>query len=126
MAKHFGAGAEGAKHALTQFKTEYDNLLAQGKEQEASGLLSGTLERAKQVLALQEQANKSQHENTSSPATFEAIRKLQQEGIKDTDEAVAAQRELVDTLQAQVNVQTSLNALFSWVSTCHCACGIAW
>lgn len=111
MAKHFGAGAEGAKHALTQFKTEYDNLLAQGKEQEASGLLSGTLERAKQVLALQEQANKSQHENTSSPATFEAIRKLQKDGIKDTDEAVEAQRQLVDTLQAQVNVQTSLNAI---------------
>src|SRR5579864_2911637 len=111
LAKHFGAGAEGAKHALQDFKTQYDNLLAQGKEDEAKGLLSGTLDRAKQVLALQEQANKSQHEKTSSPATFEAIRKLQKEGIKDTDEAVAAQRELVDTLQAQVNVQTSLNAL---------------
>ncbi len=112
--KHFGGGAEGAKDALTKFKTEYANLIAQGKADEANGLLSGTLDRAKQVLALQEQANKYRHLSGGmgvDPATMAAVQKLAKENIADTDGAVAAQKELVDVLQAQVNVQGHLNAI---------------
>ena len=51
----FGAGSDGAKHALETFQTQYDSLLAQGKNEAASGLLSGTVSQAQKVLqALQD------------------------------------------------------------------------
>lgn len=120
LLKHFGGGAEGAKDALKKFKTEYDNLIAQGKEDEANGLLSGTLDRAKQVLAIQEQANKYRHLSGGmgvDPATLEAVQKLAKEGISDTDGAVAAQKELIDVLQAQIQVRTHLNQVKSLEQT---------
>ena len=39
-----GIGATGAKHALETFQTQYESLLAQGKDKEASDLLRGTRE----------------------------------------------------------------------------------
>src|SRR5882757_9602137 len=50
-----GIGSEGAKHALTEFKGEYDSLLAQGKGEEAADLLKGTRESAEHVLEMQKQ-----------------------------------------------------------------------
>ncbi len=49
----FGAGSTGAKHALEEFKAQYDSLLAKGKEGQAADLLAGTRKSAEHVLALQ-------------------------------------------------------------------------
>lgn len=100
-----GAGADGAKDALKTFKTQYDDLIAKGDTKGAEGLLTGTLARAKEILALQEKANKSQHENSSSTDTLAAIRELQRQGIADTDEALAGQRQLVKSLQDEVTAR---------------------
>src|SRR3984957_7861439 len=56
----WGAGSAGAKNALEEFKTQYDSLLAQGKDKEANDLLAGTRQSAERVLALQKQAQDSQ------------------------------------------------------------------
>lgn len=40
-------GSKGAAHALDQFKADYASLLAQGKGEEAHGLLTGTMAQAK-------------------------------------------------------------------------------
>jgi hypothetical protein len=53
----FGVGSGGAKHALDQFQAQYNSLLAQGKQDQASGLLSGTLREAQRILELQKQAH---------------------------------------------------------------------
>ena len=49
----FGDGSTGAKHALEDFQTQYDSLLAQGKDEAATGLLTGTLKQAQSVLDAQ-------------------------------------------------------------------------
>ena len=38
-----GIGADGAKHALVAFRSEYDSLLANGKGEQAAQLLSGPI-----------------------------------------------------------------------------------
>ncbi len=49
-------GSEGAQHALNQFKSQYDLLLATGKDKEAADLLAGTLQYAKASLATMQSA----------------------------------------------------------------------
>ena len=106
----FGKGVEGAKDALDKFKNDYDELLAEGRKKEASDLLAGTLDSAQKILALQEQANKSQHQNVVDPSVFAAIRTLHQQNITFTDADIAAQKELVRALTAQVAIQQQVNA----------------
>ena len=55
----FGEGADGAKHALDDFKTHYEYLLSMGKSEEASGLLRGTADQAKKTLAMMDQLKAS-------------------------------------------------------------------
>jgi len=55
----FGEGADGAKHALDDFRTHYEYLLSQGNSGEASGLLHGTLDQAKKTLAMMDQLKAS-------------------------------------------------------------------
>lgn len=45
-----GAGSTGATNALKDFQARYENLLSQGKSEEASGLLKGTLGQWQKVL----------------------------------------------------------------------------
>jgi hypothetical protein len=113
----WGQGSAGAKNALEQFKTQYDSLLAQGKDKEANDLLAGTRQSAEQVLALQKQAmdnqyhsgQKGQHVDSTK---FEAAKvALQKEGIGFTQKEVEAQETLVEALQAQANVQDKVNQL---------------
>jgi len=47
----FGSGSAGAKHALEQFQAQYDSLLSQHKDKEASDLLKGTRESAERTMA---------------------------------------------------------------------------
>jgi hypothetical protein len=117
----FGIGADGAKHALTQFQTQYDSLLAQGKDKEASDLLAGTLQSAEKVLAFQKQYTANQMDaNTGKGPTgaeadynkFEqAALALKQAGVGVTEKEVQSQEALVSALQAQVEVQGKVNAL---------------
>jgi hypothetical protein len=113
----FGAGSEGAKHALTDFKAQYDSLLAQGKDKEASDLLAGTRQSAEKVLELQKQAIANQFQTGKSGqhtdySKFEAAsNELKKQGIGFTDKEVTAQQTLVDALRAQVEVEGKVQAL---------------
>jgi len=112
----FGAGSTGAKHALEQFKTEYDSLLARGKDKEANDLLSGTLQSAEKILALQKQAS-SKTPGSSGAGEADAMQfyhakaELQRLGAGFTEKEVTAQQMLVDSLHAQEEVQTKITAL---------------
>src|SRR5208282_568136 len=80
----------GAKNALTQFKAQYDSLLAQGKDEEAHGLLTGTLKQAKE---------------------FYDRMYAQQEGHGSSEKELAAQQTLLDALNAQLVVEQKISAL---------------
>jgi hypothetical protein len=86
----WSAGSEGAKHALEDFKTQYESLQSLGKNAEASGLLKGTLEQAKAFRDTMKQATGT---------------------LAEDDKALQAQQNLVDLLQAQVTAETKINAL---------------
>jgi hypothetical protein len=109
----FGIGSEGAKHALTGFKTEYDSLLAQGKSSEAADLLKGTRESAEKVLALQKQAGstktqggKAEGSDRSELLQHEAaLQELRKSGVGFTEKEVQAQQTLVDALRAQQGIE---------------------
>jgi hypothetical protein len=77
-------GAAGAKNALAQFKAQYDSLLAQHKDKEATDLLAGTLESAKKAKELME---------------------AQQGGHGSDEKELAAQEKLIEALQDQVVVR---------------------
>ena len=117
-----GIGADGAKHALEQFKTQYDLLLAKGDAKGAHDLLAGTLSSAEKVLAFQKQYtdNLAQYGNgvTHAPTKAgnsakvqEAILALRQAGVGATEKEVAAQQQLVDALGDQVKVESAVNEL---------------
>ncbi len=108
----FGAGSAGAQHALTDFKTQYESLLAQGKDKDASDLLSGTLKSAERVLELQKQAMDNQTRTGAGGShqgdytKYEAAKNaLKQQGIGFTEKEVEAQQDLVRALEAQVGVE---------------------
>jgi hypothetical protein len=116
----FGKGSDGAKAALDHFQTEYNSLLAQGKQEAASGLLWGTLKQATDVKqALQDfQAYRNA---SSSGMTDDLFQKgiAAQKVLKDIhvetgvalDNQVAAQNNLVQSLEAQVNSETRIATL---------------
>lgn len=113
----FGKGSDGAKHALDQFQTQYDSLLAQGKQEQASGLLHGTLQQAQQVLtALRdtESFRKQDVDDTTYQKGIQAAKVLQgiqvETGVSLTKQ-IEAQQNLVDALQAQVHMEGQVAAL---------------
>ncbi|GAA3760766.1 coiled-coil domain-containing protein [Terriglobus aquaticus] len=112
-----GKGPEGAKHALDDFSVHYRNLLSQGKSEEASGLLSGTLQQARSVLALQQQAASTssgwgkQTDDSKFMEHQAALNKLKQYGIGFDKEDLEAQQQLIDTLQTQTTIQQKISAL---------------
>jgi hypothetical protein len=83
-------GSEGAKHALSQFKAEYDSLLAQHKDKEATDLLAGTLESAKKSYELMQ---------------------AQQGGHGSDEKELASQAKLVEVLEDQIKARAKLNQL---------------
>jgi hypothetical protein len=113
----FGAGSAGAKHALDEFRSHYDMLLAQGKNTDASDLLSGTLASAQHILQLQQQikdnavttGTKGSHGDYAKAQ--EAVNALKQMGVGYTEKEIQAQQLLVDALNAQVSVQEKVNDL---------------
>jgi hypothetical protein len=113
----FGIGAEGARHALTQFQGQYDLLLKQGKDTEAHGLLTGTLAQAEKVLSLQNQLRNitfgpgRKLSDAKDETQFSSLAaQLKQAGGKVwvTDKEVEAQQTLVDALKAQVDLEQKI------------------
>jgi hypothetical protein len=115
----FGTGSVGAKHALDQFQTQYESLLAQGKDKEASDLLSGTRDSAKHVLDMQKQAAAntghglfgSPQEGADISLAMQAQLELKKSGAGYTEKEIAAQQQIVDALNAQVTAQERVAAL---------------
>jgi hypothetical protein len=114
----FGAGSDGAKHALEDFHTQYASLLALGKKDEASGLLKGTLDQAVKV----RDALKTYHDNSGTllgapkegadtGAALRAFQVLHAVKLSGTEAELSAQEQLVDTLQKQVGIEECLAAL---------------
>jgi hypothetical protein len=114
-----GIASTGAQHALTQFKGQYDLLLAQGNDKGASDLLAGTKQSAEQVLAMMKQMGESRADPVhGKPGDYEkyeqAAQALQKVGVIShlthdiTLTEVESQQQLVDTLNAQVTVQSKL------------------
>lgn len=113
-----GTGSEGAKHALEEFQTKYNELLAQGKDKEASDLLKGTRESAQHILDMQKQVRAYPSQATQGPEgmaryaeTQQSLNALKAAGTGYTDKEVQAQQTLVDALNAQVGIQERVEAL---------------
>jgi lambda family phage tail tape measure protein len=115
----FGIGSDGARNALTTFKTQYDALLAQGKGAEAADLLAGTLKSAEKILVYQKEYKRLNEavneEGTGKDEDYykfhEAGLALTKAGVTATENEVKSQQALVDTLKAQVVVQGKVAAL---------------
>ena len=107
----FEMGSTGAKDALDQFQTHYADLLAHGKSKEASDLLGGTLNSAKQSLAKLEQAQAVSDGLVAQAHGMEGIAILP--GLKmaaaGKQKEVDAQRALVATLEDQVTTQGKID-----------------
>jgi hypothetical protein len=111
----FGAGSAGAKHALDDFKTQYDSLIAHGEEGKASDLMAGTRKSAERILDLQHQIQAALNEKgtegdfgnlTKVQAAENELKKL---GAGYTDKEIASQQILVDSLNAQADAQRTIN-----------------
>ena len=114
----FGAGSAGAQHALQQFQTQYESLLAQGKDKEASDLLKGTRDSAQHVLEMQKQAANSRTSSGSALgpnvdfiAQYAALGELRKAGVGYTEKERQAQEALVQALNAQVSIEQKVAEL---------------
>lgn len=115
----FDTGSDGANHALQQFRAQYENLLAQGKDKEASDLLKGTRDTALELLTAQQTlksgnwgpAKQGGVWDESNPANAESIRKLKAANLDITDKNIAAQQQLVDALNTQLGVEQRIAEL---------------
>jgi hypothetical protein len=109
----FNIGSAGAKHALDDFQTKYEALLAKHQDKEASDLLRGTRDSAQHILAMQNTlksgnwgpADKGGVAATDNPAYQKAINDLKAAGVGYTDKEIQAQQELVDALTAQERIE---------------------
>lgn len=107
----FGIGSDGANHALKEFGLEYRALAAAGDEKAASGLLHGTLEQAKKILAFQKEGRDNSgdlsgpKEGADISKVWEAKNALKATGVGWTEKEVQAQEQLVATLTKQVGIE---------------------
>jgi hypothetical protein len=113
-----GIGSDGAKHALEQFQVQYESLLDKGDSKGASDLLAGTLDTAKKVLALQNEAkaNSGTLLHTAGPnadiyAGMQAQQDLRKYGVGFTDAEIKSQQQLVETLKNQQGVEERIAAI---------------
>jgi hypothetical protein len=104
----FGVGSDYAKKQLTEFKTHYDALLAQGKDKDATDLLGGTLRSAQHILAMMQQANTGQaqpgEKSTPGREQLEAVNELRKAGVGQSEKEVQAQQILLQQLNEQAGL----------------------
>jgi hypothetical protein len=112
-----GIGSEGAKHALDQFKTQYDSLLSQNKDSEASDLLKGTRASAERVLEAQKAMQGSRQDGgafgkaVDYEAQYKARAVLQAAGVGYTEKETKAQEALVQALNAQITAEAKIDEI---------------
>jgi hypothetical protein len=115
-----GIGSDGAKHALIDFQLEYKKLLAEGKNEQASGLLTGTLDQAQRTLNMMQQLSanrtgdgqKGDYQKYEQAANFLREKNLLSSVSGDiTKTEVQSQEALVAALQAQVGIQSRVENL---------------
>jgi hypothetical protein len=113
----WGVGAAGAKASLESFKTQYDSLLAQGKDKDAAALLDAKIEREQRILDLQKQQNANQVVTGSqgshgdygkAEAAAIALKKM---GVGYTEKEAEAQEASLGALHAQASAQEDINKL---------------
>jgi hypothetical protein len=108
-----GKGSTGAKNALDQFQTKYESLLATGKGKDASDLLSGTLQSAKQSLQSMESAQAVSDKLLAQANVIQRAAMLP--GLKEQEiarkDALTSQRLLVQSLEDQVTAQGKVSSL---------------
>jgi hypothetical protein len=114
----FGRGSDGAKHALDDFQTHYANLLAQGKSEQASGLLHGTAAQAQKVLQALRDTEAYQGGGEMDDTKFQkgiaaakVLQKVHVETGVTLTKQIEAQQNLVDVLNAQLSSEERIAAL---------------
>lgn len=115
----FGSGSTGAKHALLEFRTEYEHLLSEGKDKEAAGLLAGTQAQAQKVYDLMKAARgvsggstaDTQGDTARYNKAAEAISELKKLGIGYTKEELQSQQAVLSILNSQAGAQERISAL---------------
>jgi hypothetical protein len=112
----FGIGSDGASHALAHFQTQYESLLSQGKTEEATGLLHGTLDQAQKVLTAfktlkdsQVQMGHGDNSHADYAKALAARQTLSAAGLAGTEKEREAQEAIVNVLQAQVGLEQKLS-----------------
>ena len=106
------AGSTGAKHALDDFKSQYDLLLAEGKDKEAHDLLAGTLKSAKDMQKAMLDANTAADKLQETVVTGgTAMAPSMNRAVAYTERQVQAQDVLVRALEAQQLAQEKVNEL---------------
>jgi len=112
-----GIGSAGATHALEQFKTQYDSLLSQGKDGQASDLLKGTRDSAERVLEAQKAMQGSVKDggafgkNVDYGAQLKARAVLQAAGVGYSEKETQAQAAILQALNGQVAAQRIIDDL---------------
>lgn len=111
-------GTTGAAHAMEVFKSNYDALIAQGKDGEARDLLKGTLNSARETLAALQTIRA---ESSGSAGLLgrdvdytkqaEARKRLNDAGLAGTKDELSAQQAAVETLQRQLDISNALSTL---------------
>jgi hypothetical protein len=113
----FGNGADGAKHALDQFQFQYQHLLAQGKDKEASDLLKGTrdsaqksLDTMKQAAALSSSLSTVKMDGVAG-GLVDALGKVSEAATAGKEKEMEAQQTLLDALNDQLTVEGKIAQL---------------
>jgi hypothetical protein len=112
----FDAGSAHAQHTLTQFKAEYEALLAVGKDKEASDLLAGTRKSAEHALDMMKQLKSSQAapdmgKQGDYGKYVEAANELKKVGLSTDEKEVQSYTKLVEQLRAQETLQGKIAQL---------------
>jgi hypothetical protein len=103
----FGIGSDGARHALEQFKTQYESLLSKGRDKEAADLLAGTKQSAETILAAMQFVKNNMPTATVGGAwqpdakTLQYYRDantLKAAGVGITDKEIASQQMILSVL----------------------------
>jgi hypothetical protein len=116
----FGIGSDGANHALQQFRTQWESLVAQGKSKEASDLLAGTRQSAEHILDMMKQYKANQtvvggdNPHGGDYNKFEeAALELKKAGVGVTEKEIQAQQNLVGALRDVTGLAERANELKS-------------
>lgn len=111
------AGSSGVAASATRFSGEYQSLLAQGKGDEAQGLLNSTQQREERIYALMDAVIKHRANPSSGKAPYAAIDELRKTyginsgNVYDFQKQYEAEQTFVRSLEAQQNIAAAQRKL---------------